>query len=91
MANATQATLPPVAAPVAPQPTNPAPAPKAKGKGGPKKGQAAQTKPNNKIVLDLGSVSVKEAVMDQGGSAYIKDLISKDLFSRNLLVYSRPE
>jgi len=85
MANATP-TLPKVAPP-APTASEVAPAPKKKG--GRKKGSV--TKVNNKIVIDLGNESIKAAVQDQGGAAYVKDLISKDLFSRNLLVYNPPQ
>lgn len=81
MANATAPTLPKVAPP-APQAEAP------KKKGGRKKGTAPKV--NNKLVIDLGNESIKAAVIDQGGAAYVKDLISKDLFSRNLLVYNKP-
>lgn len=90
MANA-NSTLPPVTPPpVAAAPT--AQATKAKGKGKPTNGAAkapATRKTKTVVAVELQD-SIKEAVMQEGGAAYVRELIMKDLLGRNLMKYVPP-
>lgn len=90
MANSTATlpavTPPPVAAAPAPQPA------KAKAKAKPATNEAAkpaQRKTKTVVAVELQD-SIKEAVMQEGGAAYVRELIMKDLLGRNLMKYVPP-
>ena len=85
MANA-QATLPPVTPPpVAAQPTKA----KAKAKLASNETKPAQRNTKTVVAVELQD-SIKEAVMQEGGAAYVRELIMKDLLGRNLMKYVPP-
>lgn len=87
MANST-ATLPAVTPPpvaAAPQPTKA----KAKTKPAASENKPAQRKTKTVVAVELQD-SIKEAVMQEGGAAYVRELIMKDLLGRNLMKYVPP-
>lgn len=87
MANSVAPTLPAVTPPpVAAQPTK-AKTNKAKAANGAAK--PAQRKTKTVVAVELQD-SIKEAVMQEGGAAYVRELIMKDLLGRNLMKYVPP-